>query len=558
MYKHFFKRLLDIIFSILGLFILLIIIIPISIMIYIDDKGPIFFKSKRIGENGKLFEIYKFRSMYINSPDIRLKSGSTYNGNDDPRTTKVGKLLRMTSLDELPQFFNVLKGNMSIIGPRPDTPDWLEKYPNYIRYFLTVKPGITGLNQAYYRNSSSDNLKMVNDLYYARNISFLLDINILFKTIICIIGRKNINRLDNQDKKINDFYEIGSEYYYNHYSLESDIKNFKDHYFYRSGRDIYKLISKNYKNKYNKIFMPALSCPSMYSTFLNEGYDVEFYELNNNYKVNYKLINKLNDGSIIVFKDFFKTCSFTSRQLKKIKSKNKNIIVIRDVTQNIVKLKENNQLIDYTIASIRKWGAFGEGAIVNKKIENNNSLTNDDTFFNLKIDAMKIKKKYLQEGNLKSKNVYLEKFKEANDYLDIDENICSINSEAKKLIENVDFDLMLKIRDENSKYLLDHIKVYKNIRLIGKKNHNLYFPILIKNRDEVQKRLSHNNIYCPIIWPTTDVNSDKCKIASLVSNNSLCIPCDQRYKLEDMQYIVEKLLQVMGEIEYEKNNDFRW
>ena len=193
MYIHFLKRVIDLIFALIALPLVLLIIIIVAPFIYCDDNGPIFYAGKRIGYKGKPFGMLKFRSMKVNAPDIRLEDGSTFNGDDDPRVTKVGKFLRKTSLDEIPQFINVLTGQMSLIGIRPDPLDWLEKYNEHERVILTVKPGITGYNQAYFRNSADGELKLKNDVYYAEHISFWLDVKIFFKTIKTVLLRENIN-----------------------------------------------------------------------------------------------------------------------------------------------------------------------------------------------------------------------------------------------------------------------------------------------------------------------------------------------------------------------------
>lgn len=193
MYIHFIKRVFDLIIALLALPFVLLIIVVIAPFIYFDDKGPIFYAGKRIGYKGKPFGMLKFRSMKVNAPDIRLEDGSTFNGDDDPRVTKVGRFLRKTSLDEIPQFLNVLTGEMSLIGIRPDPLDWLEKYNEHERVILTVKPGITGYNQAYFRNSVDGLVKLKNDLYYAEHISLGLDVKIFFKTIKTVLFRENIN-----------------------------------------------------------------------------------------------------------------------------------------------------------------------------------------------------------------------------------------------------------------------------------------------------------------------------------------------------------------------------
>ena len=191
MYKHFFKRLIDILISLIALPFLLIVLIIFAPIIYFTDKGPVFYNAQRIGKNGKLFKMFKFRSMYVNAPDIRLADGSTYNGEDDPRGTPVGRFIRKTSIDELPQILNILIGDMSLIGPRPDPPDWLDRYPEDIKVFLTVRPGITGYSQAYFRNSADGEEKMRNDAFYATHCTFWMDIKIFFKTIATVLMAEN-------------------------------------------------------------------------------------------------------------------------------------------------------------------------------------------------------------------------------------------------------------------------------------------------------------------------------------------------------------------------------
>ena len=197
MYKHFFKRVFDLLIGLLALPFVLLLIITIGPIIYLSDKGPIFYNGPRIGLHGKVFKMCKFRSMKVNAPDIRTADGSTFNSEDDPRVTKVGRFLRKTSLDEIPQFLNVLVGQMSFVGNRPDTPRMLDVYTDdEKKWLLITKPGITGYSQAYYRNSTTCEEKIANDIYYAKNESFAMDIKIIFRTIKTVIFRENINRSD--------------------------------------------------------------------------------------------------------------------------------------------------------------------------------------------------------------------------------------------------------------------------------------------------------------------------------------------------------------------------
>lgn len=192
MYRIFFKRLFDIAFTLLVIPFFIVLLIPISILIKLEDKGPIFYNANRLGQNGKLFRMYKFRSMKVNAPDIRLTDGSTYNAKNDFRVTRIGKFIRETSIDEIPQIINILLGQMSWIGPRPDPPDWINRYPEEYVDFLEVKPGITGYNQAYFRNSADGYEKMRNDKYYADHICLILDIKIFFKTITSVVMHKDM------------------------------------------------------------------------------------------------------------------------------------------------------------------------------------------------------------------------------------------------------------------------------------------------------------------------------------------------------------------------------
>jgi lipopolysaccharide/colanic/teichoic acid biosynthesis glycosyltransferase len=130
--------------------------------------------------------------MRVNSPDIRNADGSTYNSEEDPRLTRIGKIIRKTSLDETPQILNIIKGDMSVIGPRPDLPEDIKLYNEYQRKKMKIRPGITGYSQAYFRNSASQKEKFDNDSYYAENLTLLLDIKILLKTIYTVVKKENV------------------------------------------------------------------------------------------------------------------------------------------------------------------------------------------------------------------------------------------------------------------------------------------------------------------------------------------------------------------------------
>ena len=193
MYRNYFKRLFDLIFAAIALPFWLIILMVIGPIIYFQDRGSIFYNAPRLGKDGKLFKMYKFRSMKMNAPDLRNEDGSTFNSEVDPRLTKIGKFIRKTSLDETPQLLNVIKGDMSIIGPRPTilTSDFNE-VKGIRRKRYEVRPGITGYTQAYFRNSITQQEKFEYDAEYVNHLNLKLDIQIIWMTIKTVLLKKNV------------------------------------------------------------------------------------------------------------------------------------------------------------------------------------------------------------------------------------------------------------------------------------------------------------------------------------------------------------------------------
>ena len=191
-YQLVIKRIIDIILCLIALPFVLLVTIPIAIAIKVEDGGPVFYRSKRLGKGFKEFGMLKFRSMKVNAPDLRNDDGSTFNSESDPRVTKIGKFMRETSIDELPQFFNVLFGQMSIIGPRAGDVESKDTYEEDEKDKLLIRPGISGYTQAYYRNGLGVRDKRLYDAWYAYNVSFWLDIKIVFKTIATVLKRENV------------------------------------------------------------------------------------------------------------------------------------------------------------------------------------------------------------------------------------------------------------------------------------------------------------------------------------------------------------------------------
>lgn len=200
------KRVLDVAISLIGLIVLSPFLVLIVIVIKLDSEGPAIFKQKRLGKDGKVFEIYKFRTMVVGAEH---QGSGVYSAKGDPRVSRVGKILRKLSIDELPQFFNIIKGDMSLIGPRPPLtyhPWPLEDYTDEQKKRFSVHPGVTGWAQINGRKELSWERRIEYDMEYVENISFLFDLKIFFKTIIKILtmeGNLNVSKTADHLRSVN-------------------------------------------------------------------------------------------------------------------------------------------------------------------------------------------------------------------------------------------------------------------------------------------------------------------------------------------------------------------
>ena len=192
MYVRFGKRICDIIIGLVALPFVLLIIAVLAPIIKHEDGGPVFYNAPRVGKDGVDFKMYKLRSMRVNAPDLIMEDGSTYNGADDPRMTRIGAFMRKASIDEMPQFINVLKGDMSVVGPRPDLRRETELYEGEEGLKLSVKPGITGYAAVYGRNSLPWKKRLALDVYYVKHVNFLLDVKVFFRTFYVIFKQDGV------------------------------------------------------------------------------------------------------------------------------------------------------------------------------------------------------------------------------------------------------------------------------------------------------------------------------------------------------------------------------
>ena len=561
MYQHFFKRIFDFLISFFALLVFIPLFLLFIPIIYFTDRGPVFYCGERIGRNGKLFRMIKFRSMYVNAPDIRLSDGSTYNGENDPRVTPIGRFLRKTSIDELPQILNVLAGQMSLIGPRPDPPDWLDRYPEDIKVFLTVRPGITGYSQAYFRNDADGNMKMQNDAYYARNISFTLDLKIFFKTVMTVLKREKTfksacneeNATIRAERLRQKVVEYGSEYNFKSnqpYLNENERQELPEGIcYYRSGRDALKAIAISLRDRYDTILMPALCCESMVSPFLANGYRAEFYKLDTDYTPEEQdVAKKLNDRTILCVMSYFGADLYANGKLERLKRCFPKSFFVEDRTQDFLLEKETASCIDATVVSVRKWFALPDGGmLIGKKFTQMGQI--DSTFCKLREDALKRKDEYLESGQETSKVQYRKELAEATERLDKEAVPAAMSEKSRQILYRMRLDSMFEDRKKNLFALQQALQPLEQDGKIeflpfDTSRSTLYFPILCERRDFIQAELAKRNIYCPVIWPLPNGAKDVCTRSERTAKRILCLPCDHRYLPEEMEQIAKEIISV--------------
>lgn len=325
----------------------------------------------------------------------------------------------------------------------------------------------------------------------------------------------------------------------------------KTHYF-RSGRDAFNCIAQKYKRDYKTVLMPALCCESMVAPFERNGYEILYYRLNEDISANVEdIFSKLKKDTIFVYLNYFGIQALTDFNLKKIKGISNKIVVIEDRTQDILISRQKTEGVfipDYTIFSIRKWIAIPDGGILYSHFTNEIFNKEKDLYFStIRKRALKKKSYYLSSNNKKIKEEYRFELQEANNYLDKDIKTVEMNDDSYELLRKINFNKINNSRMKNVCYLLEHIRNIQGVKSIcnSNKQSNLYYPILVKDRDRIQNNLAKKNIYCPVIWPIPKGAKGICEVSEYIANHILALPCDQRYKEEDMDYICNVLKSLM-------------
>lgn len=562
-YEKHIKRLLDVILALLGIVVLLPVLLIVATLIKVKLGSPIFFRQPRPGKNEKIFYLVKFRSM----SDSRNENGDLLP--DNMRLTKFGKFLRKSSLDELPELINILKGEMSFIGPRPLSIFYLPYYSTEERKRHSVRPGLTGLAQINGRNASSWDEKLKYDSKYVNEITCIKDLKIFFETIAKVIKQSDVAvRNDDPLKNFNvwkkvkeesnmSIVEEHSEEVGSDFDLVNPISdssqsihefltsgNFDDYQYTFSGRGAIAQVLEDIliDKDINVAYLPSYSCVSMLQPFLDKNITIKFYDVIIEKGSFHYIFDDNVECDLVLFMEYFgfNTCNQNvKKSLEKMQSK--GATVVQDITHSLFNNTHFDFVSDYQVASIRKWCAIPSGGIAYKMKDNFNSKVNEDSNLAVKnkLLAMDLKKEYLK-GNLKEKKDFLKINADFNNSLIRLSKDLKIDDYSKNYLESTSTSFITKYRKENALYIYNNLKndslfffPFNSEEL--KSVVPLFVPIIFKDlhRDEIRQTLIENQIYLPVHWP------EEFGANSSIKEKELSIVCDQRYTTNDLTKMID-------------------
>lgn len=551
-YAKYIKRILDIIFSLLALIVLSPVFCVLCFLVRIKLGSPVFFKQTRAGRDEKSFDMIKFRTM----TDARDENGDLLP--DTARFTKFGDTLRKLSLDELPELFCVLKGDMSLVGPRPLYTYYLPFYTEEEALRHIVRGGITGLAQVNGRALCRWKDRFAYDVQYVSNITFFNDVKILFQTIFSVFKRSDIGipsvtdegglHILREVQRIDKVKEIGSSFSDKSFSDQHvsypvnivGLKGSEQAVFLSTGRSCISEILKFISVKHKKAIIPSFTCDSVVEPFFEAGYEVFPYRINLDLTIDTesmkKLISSVNPSVILFHRYFgFDTCH-EIRDV--IKNTSYDAIIIEDETQYMFSEKRYHWA-DYRIGSIRKWGPIPDGAfLVSNGFVLNQPTEKDNEFISIETSAMTEKQAFI-DGKTTNKH-YMELFVQGREYIDKQKSTYSMSEVSSAAIAKAFSSQFLKSRKSNAAELINGLRGYNWLTpvfdCVPEEVTPFMVPVLVhKKRKELQQYLSSQKIYATVIWGCPERLKDKIgSTEKQIYNEILCIPCDQRYTTVDM------------------------
>ncbi len=565
LYRNYIKRLLDIILSTLALVILSPLLGITALLVRIKHGSPIVFKQARPGKGEKIFYLYKFRSMTNEvGEDGRLLP-------DAQRLTKFGKFLRASSLDELLELVNIIRGDMSIVGPRPLSIYYLLHYPTNLRRRHDVRPGLTGLAQVSGRNNLPWDERFELDIKYVDSISFGVDFKIILNTVLKVLRHSDVTvrgttkvldygpyRILQEEGNGGEqvagmtYSEIGSYFWLDDsYGLNNKtgrevnwLPSVEDSSFVFSGRNAIDVALRDIlkERTISRVLAPSYCCVSMLQSFIDRGLKVEFYEVGYQGRAFTYQIPDADDHTIVLIMSYFGLCVTAEHEvIKKVHAQ--GAVVIEDITHSMLRSVVVSEDSDYVVASLRKWFGIPTGGWVGKKngtfaekpdMDSNHAVVD-------KIAGMKEKYDYLTGEISNKENFLLTQATFENDLIHVD-RMLKIDNTSMGIVASIDIEKVKEARQRNTQVLLSGLadldgKILSIPSVDLKTDTPLFLPIFMttEDRDSLRKYLIDHSIYCPIHWPEVMGASVG------VRANELSLICDQRYSEGDMQAIVDAI-----------------
>lgn len=316
----------------------------------------------------------------------------------------------------------------------------------------------------------------------------------------------------------------------------------------RSGRDALKTIAREYEP--TTVLMPALSCDSMVLPFEMYGYRVVYYRLTDSYQIDLDYFEKLvpNQKTLFLYMDYFGIPVITDSELSHIRKKNPDMIFIEDRTHNLIWEKKRSFVPDYTVASLRKWLNIPDGGLLWTDKTVGKSFAEDTMFASTRLQAQCMRREFFDTGNQDIKKAYRKIFSTVSGIMDADRKPSRMSEYSYHLALQADWNLIRQKRRKNAGRLSSILKE-ANVDYIQPKAgfSDLYVAFKISGRDDKQRKLSSKGIFNTIIWPLNEKQRLACPVAKETEDRMLAAPCDQRYTVEDMDYIGHEMVRIFNE-----------
>ena len=561
-YRRYGKRICDIFFSLLMIILLSPILLVLAVLVRIKHGSPVIFSPTRPGKNEKVFRIYKFRSM-SNARDSR---GVLLPDKD--RVTKFGKILRATSLDELPELFNILFGDMSFVGPRPLAKNTLPFYTDEYRQRFSVLPGLTGLAQIRGRNGLEWHKRFRYDLEYIQNMSLLYDLKIVFETALKVVKKADVTvpgttellsvcatrQIDIQGKiqpigPDGKRREIGGDFWRSDWEtgetggeMPAWLPRVQDSTFTFAGRSAIELALVDILSErpIRSACLPSLCSFGMVQSFIERNIPYDFYDVVwNGGRLEYRIDGSKHYDVVVIAPYLGVNRTETEKRIGELRQC--GTVVIKEITHTLLDGDHGGVPADYYTASLRKWFPIASGGWLGKTsgtLAVKPDKNGDNKVQNL-CAAMQQKAQYMA-GQTDNKIDYIKGFSNFDQWLVLLDCKTKMDTQSQTALARVAVEPIIRQRRANAQTLYNALSGIPEIRFMNRISDwetgcPLYVPVLVADgkRNALADYLSDHGIYCRVTWP------ERMGAKNGIRNQELSLICDQRYTENDMDYLAD-------------------